>query len=178
MPFSGSSAILLAANPTAWLTPIWLIGLGCLLGLAVLAVLYGIAKVAAPKLADIAGGTLREGFVFPVVTVAGIFAAFSLLSLLLQAGGVGYLPLADITRSLSRLPKSDSFRTEFTVPAVPKEERGGKPQEFALDHRPDEIRSLEISSDQDLEFYLRDPNSYNPGAIPTKVTLERKEPWT
>jgi ABC-type transport system involved in multi-copper enzyme maturation permease subunit len=170
--------MLLAANPTAWLTPIWLIGLGCCLALVVLALLFGLAKLLSPRLTDIATGMLNEGFVFPVLSVAGIFAGFALLSLLLQAAGVGYLPLSDITRSLSRLPKSDSFHTEFTVPVVPKEERGSKPQEFYLDFRPDEIRSVEISSDQDLEFYLRDPNSYTPGLVSKKVTLDRKEPWT
>ncbi len=178
MHFSGFSAVLLAANPTAWLTPIWLIGVGCLLGLAVLAVLFGFAKLLVPKLAAVAADTLREGFVFPVLSVAGIFAGFAIVSLLLQAGGVGFLPLSDITRSLSRLPRSDSFHNEFTVLAVPKEERGAKPQEFYLDSRPEEIRSLEISSDQDLEFYLRDPGTYNPGAIAQKITLNGKEPWT
>ena len=48
MHLPGSALVLFAANPTAWLTPIWLIGLGCLLGLVVLAVLYGLAKLILP----------------------------------------------------------------------------------------------------------------------------------
>ncbi len=169
---------MLGANPTAWLTPIWLIGLGCLLGLVVLAALFGIAKLAFPKAAEMAADTTREGFVFPILSVASVFAGFALVSLVLQAAGVGFLPLADIARSLARLPKSDSFHQEFSVPPVPKDERG-KPQEFALDYRPDELRSIEITSDQDLEFYTRDPNSISLGLISAKSTIDpRGQPWT
>ena len=146
------SPILLAS--TTWLVPIWLVGLGCLAGLLVLAVLYGLAKLLLPRVAQIAEGTLRDGFVLPVLGLAAGFGGFALLSLLLSAAGVGYLPLSDLARSITHLPMSNSFHNEFTVPPVPKEERGTKPQEFPLEYRPQEMRSVEIKSDQDLEFYL------------------------
>src|SRR5215475_13186636 len=95
---------ILAANPTAWLTPVWLLGLGCILGLVILAALYGLVRLVAPNLAAVVRGTLQEGFVTPVLSLAGGLAAFALLSLLLSAAGVGYLPLPDLTRSLVRLP--------------------------------------------------------------------------
>ena len=171
------SPILLAS--ATWLVPIWLVGLGCLAGLIVLAVLYGLAKLVLPRMAQIAEGTLRDGFVMPVVGLAAGFAGFALLSLLLSVAGVGYLPLADLTRSLVNLPTSNAFHESFSVPPVAKEERGAKPQEFPLfEYRPQEIRSVEITSDQDLEFYLRDPASFMVGAIPEKITLSRNEPWS
>ncbi len=98
--------------------------------------------------------------------------------MLLSLGGVGFLPWDDVMRSLARLPKSNSFHTEFTVPAAPETGRSDKPQEFALDYRPQEIRSIDVSSDRDLEFYVRDPGSYYVGAIPTKITLNRGESWS
>ncbi|HZZ27637.1 MAG TPA: ABC transporter permease [Pirellulales bacterium] len=168
---------LLAANPTAWLTPIWLIGAGCIGGLLVLAALYGLAKLVAPTVADVAQGTLRESFVLPFLCLAGGFAAFALLSVVLSLAGVGYLPWDDITRSLERLPLSNSFQTQFTVP-VAKADQADKPQEFPLDCRPQEIRSIEIHSDQDLEFYPRDPGMMYVGMIPKKITLNKNETWS
>ncbi|HEY2826892.1 MAG TPA: ABC transporter permease subunit [Pirellulales bacterium] len=179
-----SVPLILASNPTAWLTPVWLIGAGCFGGLVVLAVLYGLAKIIAPTIAEVAAGTLRESFVLPLLSLVSGFAAFAVLSVLLSLGGVGYLPWEDITRSLARLPKSNSFRTEFTVPGTAPIEANAttppandKPQEFTLDYRPQELRSVKVESDQDLEFYPRDPSSYYVGAIPKKITLNRNEAW-
>src|SRR5215471_11217512 len=177
MNIASSLPVIFAANPTAWLTPICLIGFGCLGGLIVLAVLYGLAKLILPSLAEIAEGTLKEGFVTPVLSIAAAFAGFSLLSLLLSAGGVGYLPLSDIGRSLARLPMSNSFSVTISVPTVAKEERGAKPQEVPLDFRPQELRSVEVRSDQDLEFLTREIGSFLPGAVPKRVVLNRNEPW-
>jgi ABC-type transport system involved in multi-copper enzyme maturation permease subunit len=173
-----SVPLILAANPTAWLTPIWLIGAGCVGGLLVLAVLYGVAKLIAPRWAEIAEGALYESFLLPFLSLTSGFAAFAVLSVLLSLGGVGFLPWDDIVRSLARLPKSNSFHTDFTVPAAPDTGRSDKPQEFALDFRPQEIRSVDVTSDRDLEFYVRDPGSYYVGAIPTKITLNRGESWS
>ena len=171
------SPILLAASAT-WLVPIWLVGLGCFIGLLALALLYGVSKLLFPRVAQVAEGTLRDGFVLPVLGLAAGFSGFALLSLLLSAAGVGYLPLSDLTRSLARLPKSNAFQKAFDVDAVPQVERGTKPQEFALEFRPQEMRSVNIKSDQDLEFYLRDPTSFMVGAVPEKFTLNRNEPWS
>ncbi len=175
MIFRGFPPILLA-DLTAWLTPMWLFGLGCLVGLVVLAILYGLAKLLAPRVAEIAEGTWREGFVFPVLCLAGGLGAFALVSLLLSAAGVGYLPLADISRSLSRLPRSNQFSTEITVPALPIDQRG-KAQEFPLPYRSQEMRGVEITSNQDLTIYLRSPYTYSSGALVEKIELNKNEPW-
>src|SRR4051812_15790681 len=136
---TASSFVLLGANPTAWLTPVWLLSLGLLVGLVVLAAIYGFLRLVAPKAAEATTDALHEGFLFPVLGVATGFSAFAILSLLLTAAGVGFLPLTDISRSLSRIAKSDDFKTEFTVPGAPKDERVGKPIEFALNYRPEEM---------------------------------------
>src|SRR6476646_8914218 len=106
MTGSISIPILFAANPTAWLTPIWLWSFGLLVGLVVLAAVYGLVKLLAPNLAQVMEGTLHEGFVGPVLSLAAGFGAFALLSLVLSAVGVGYLPMADLWRSMVRLPYS------------------------------------------------------------------------
>ena len=100
-----SFPLLLASNPTAWLTPVWLIAAGCLGGLIVLAVLYGLARLVAPRLAAVAAGTLGESFVLPFLSVVTGLAVFAVLSVLLSVAGVGYLPWDDIMRSLERLPQ-------------------------------------------------------------------------
>ena len=172
----GTPPILLA-NLTAWLTPMWLIGLGCLMGLVVLAVLFGLAKLIAPRVAEIAGETWREGFVFPVLCLAGGLAAFAGVALLLSLAGVGYLPLADIGRSFSRLPMSNHFSEVITVPALPLEQKNTA-QEFPLPYRSQEMRGVEIASDQDVIVYLRDPSTYYAGALVEKIELNKNEPWS
>jgi ABC-type transport system involved in multi-copper enzyme maturation permease subunit len=173
-----ATAPLLLADMTAWLTPIWLFGFGCLLGLVALALLFGLLKLLAPRIAEIAWGTLREGVVFPVLCLVSGFAAFALISLLLSLAGVGYLPLADISRSLARLPYSNSFSKDILIPAVPPQERTGKPQEHPLEYRPQEMRSVELRADRGLTVELRDAMSYSPGALAEKISLEPNLPWS
>jgi ABC-type transport system involved in multi-copper enzyme maturation permease subunit len=177
MHFFGAPPILLA-NLSAWLTPIWLFGLGCLVGLIALVVLIGIARLLLPRVAEIAVGTLREGFVFPVLCLAGGLAAFAVVSYLMSLASVGYLPLSDIERSLSRLPASNQFSVDITVPAVSIEKRNDRPQEFPLKYRSQEMRSVEIRSDHDLTIYLRNPGTYMSGQLVEKIDLNKNEPWT
>jgi ABC-type transport system involved in multi-copper enzyme maturation permease subunit len=162
---------------TAWLTPIWLIGAGCFVGLAVLGIVYGIVRLVAPGAASVIKSSLREGFMFPVLGLASGFAAFALISLLLSVAKVGYLPLDDIFRSLERMPQSSTFETVFDVATLPPDERGTKKQEFQLDYRPAEMRSVEIKSDEDLTVQLRDISTYTPGALQLKIDLKPNEPW-
>ena len=53
MTGSISFPILLAANPTAWLTPIWLWSFGLLVGLVLLAGIFGLVRLVAPTLAQV-----------------------------------------------------------------------------------------------------------------------------
>ncbi len=168
---------ILFANLTAWLTPIWLLGAGCLLGLIILAVLYGIVRLIAPRTAEVIVGTLREGFLTPVLSLAGALAGVAVIGLLLSLAGMGFVPLGDITRSLARLPAAGTFTSTYEVQSLPKEKRT-QPQEFLLDARPQELRSVKISSPQDLTIYLREPGGYNPGMLAKKVELDGTEPWT
>ncbi|MCC7087399.1 MAG: hypothetical protein IT427_20545 [Pirellulales bacterium] len=168
----------LLGNITAWLTPIWLVGTGCLCGLISLAILYGVVRLVAPGAAAVIRSSLREGFMLPVLGLAVGLAAFAVISVLLSVAKVGYLPLDDLFRSLERLPQSDHFETTFDVPALPAGERGIEKQEFALDFRPAEMRSVEIKSDQDLTVQLRDASTYMPGALQLKIDLKPNEPWT
>lgn len=172
----GSMPILLA-DVTAWLTPIWLLSAGCFVGLAVLAILYGLLRLLAPRVAETVLGMAREGFLVPVLSLAAAGAAFALLSVVLQIANVGYLPLSDLTRSLERLPFSNKFTTVLNVAPVPKEERGGKPQEFELDYRAQEMRGVQLTSDKDLVVYLRDPATYFPGALVKRIVLNHDEPF-
>ena len=70
---------LLLGTLSVWLTPVWLISLGIAAGLAILAVLYGIATLVAPRVADFVLMSLREGILFPLTMVAA-FDAFNFLN--------------------------------------------------------------------------------------------------
>lgn len=167
---------LLVASATAWLTPIWLIGAGCLAGLVVLAALYGVLRLLNKPAAATVAGTVHEGFLFPVLATASVFAGFAVLSLVLSAAGVGYLPLDDLSRSLVRLPASKSFDKTFTVPPA-SEIKTGEAVELEVDYRPQEIGSFKAAADRALEFYLNDPATRGPGSLVQKIELEPGEPW-
>ena len=117
--------------------PIWLLGVGALITLAVLALVWAILLVVAPRAAAEARTSLRDGFAGPMawllLTLAGVAVAFAPL-----------VPMGQIWRSLVRLSSADRVSVSTTVPP------GATLQEIALDLRPQELASLELESDAPL----------------------------
>ena len=70
---------ILLGNLSTWLTPIWLLGMGALVGLVLLgiivAVVFLISRRAGRGLID----SLREGVLLPIGYVAAFMAGFALL---------------------------------------------------------------------------------------------------
>ena len=117
--------------------PIWLIGAGALITLAILALVWAILAVLSPRTAAEARTSLRDGFAGPMawllLTLAAVAIAFAPL-----------VPLGQIWRSLVRLASADAVVVSVTVPA------GATLQEIPLDLRPQELASLTLESDGPL----------------------------
>ena len=89
--------------------PIWLLGVGALITLAVLALVWAILLVVAPRAAAEARTSLRDGFAGPMawllLTLAGVAVA-----------GAPLVPMGQIWRSLVRLTSADRVSVSTTVP--------------------------------------------------------------
>ncbi len=107
--------------------------------------------------------SLREGFVTPVLLLAAIIAVGALAA-------SPIVPVADLLRSLRRLPTAGSLDVSETIP--PK----AKDQIVDLDIRPAELKSLEIKSDQDLTLRLVEYGIINQ-AKESKISLVHNEPY-
>ena len=124
--------------------PIWLLGVGALITLAVLALVWAILLVVSPRAAAEARTSLRDGFAGPMawllLTLAGVAVALAPL-----------VPMGQIWRSLVRLTSADRASVSTTVPA------GATLQEVPLDLRPQELASMELESDAPLLVRTQQP---------------------
>jgi len=106
------SPILLVGLLHTWLTPLWLLGWGALLGLAVLGVAYCVLYLVSRKAADFAWTSVREGILLPIIYVALVMAAFSVVATALVPG----IPYQTVMDSVSRLSTAGTRQWEYEVP--------------------------------------------------------------
>jgi len=147
------------------LPPIWMLGAGALVSLLVLGVVWAILRATAPRLAEEARTSLRDGFAGPLgwllVTLAGVAVAFTPL-----------VPVGQIARSLYRLAAADTATA--TVEVAP----GASLQEIPLDLRPQELAFLELESPQPLVIRTQQPIAgFALNKVPD-VELEPAKPWS
>ena len=64
---------------TTWLTSIWLIGVGVLLGIAILLVLWGLTFIVNRKAAQQVPLAITEGVLLPITSIVVIAAIFGLV---------------------------------------------------------------------------------------------------
>ncbi len=81
----GSPVLLLGMLHT-WLTPFWLLSVGVALGVAVLAVVYGVLYLAWRPAADLIATSVREGILLPIFYVALFLTGFAMLGHVSGAG--------------------------------------------------------------------------------------------
>ena len=108
----GSPVLLLGMLQT-WLTPFWLLSVGVALGVAVLAVVYGVLYLAWRPAADLIATSVREGILLPIFYVALFLTGFAILGTFLVPG----IPYRNMLESVSRLSSVGVHDWEFTVPA-------------------------------------------------------------
>jgi ABC-type transport system involved in multi-copper enzyme maturation permease subunit len=126
-----------------WLTPLWLVGFGALLGLAVLALLALVALSLRRvkgfgRLAEISL-TLREGPLLPILAVTGTAAVFGIVAV-----GIVRSPL-DMMESLARVPQLGPREYSFAI-AAPSIEANPQPQQIAVSFRRNELAGLSFES--------------------------------
>jgi len=134
---------------TVWLTPMWLIGVGALIGLAVLLVLWGLSFVVARRVAVEVPLAVREGPLWPIFLVTAALAAFTVLGWPIASNPT------DMLRGIARLPFRDVDDYEATIPAPPADANTADLFEAPLHEvetgfRVDEVQKIVFQSDRPL----------------------------
>jgi ABC-type transport system involved in multi-copper enzyme maturation permease subunit len=136
-----------------WLTPLWIFALGVTVGLAVLAVLFGLLWLINRKAAERAWAAISESALMPILWLAvGLVALF--------AFAFPQMPTDRVLESLRRLP---SMGTQtVTVELEPRSEDVAVPLSLVAE----EVVAYRIDSDQDIRLAGAPEMAYSrPGAV-------------
>lgn len=137
---------------TAWLTPVWLLSMGVMIGLIAMICAAGIAIGIGAALGkaktvqrEILVG-LREGVLFPITIIA------VLLSLFACSGPAFVRRPAKKLESIARLPYARLHTREYTVPPAERDQDNeiveGKEAELAISFNTEELRRMSFLSDR------------------------------
>ena len=144
-----SNMMLLGMVPTwlsAWLTPFWLLGMGALLGLVILLVVWGTLWLVYRPAAEAIPAMLTECVPLPILVVTGALALFGILGVVLvRDSGEHFHSL----RSWVSFSVGTTTR-EFSILESAEEGDEGNLQEIEIAFSGDELRELRLSSDEDL----------------------------
>ena len=94
---------------STWLTPVWLMGVGALLGLAVLFVLWLLLAVVAKRAAVSAPTTISEGPMLPVFWVVLASALFGII------GAFVATERSELISSVMRLPRVGQYYRTISI---------------------------------------------------------------
>lgn len=131
---------LLFGTVSVWLTPLWLLSVGVACGLVVLAIAYGMAALASPRLAAFIRMSVAEGILLPLTVLAIFLTAFALLT-------TPVVPYRELLGAVSRIPVVGDTQTAVTI--EPATEKFSIPLE-SLRVRPVELQGFELRSDGSL----------------------------
>ena len=144
-----------------WLTPVWILSLGVLGGMLVVAMLGLLVRFVGPMLGTLGkraaselGIMLGEGFLYPVTLILGGFCIFALLGYF-----IAHRPGA-ILQSISRLHAADELELVLEAPPATRDAAGEiiLEEETALpitSVRSNEVMLVSIASDQRLTLSPR-----------------------
>ncbi len=159
----GGNFLLLGLAST-WLTPLWLFGLGAVLFLVGLALVYGVLKLVAPRGAAALVDGIREGMLLPVFYLTLLLAAFSVVGLI-------SVPFRPLLAAALRIPTAGAHTRTVEVPAATHA------FEIPIDFRPSELQAFTLSSDQPLVVITHvSRGAGNDGAV--KIAPEHPVDWT
>jgi len=134
--------MLFADNLQAWLTPLWLVGAGTLTGLVLLAIAYGVLRLAAPRAAAFAVERVSEGVLLPVLAVAALLAVVTVLGSLVA-------PAKALLSSVGRMASVGTTTQEIAIEPLTQDYK------IPFAYRPGELRAIELVSDQPLVVLTR-----------------------
>ncbi len=126
------------------LPPIWLVGMGGLLATLLLLGFWGLLRLVAPRAADEAKASLRDGFLGPL---AWLLLAASAVAVALTP----LVPLQSIGLSLSRLLAAGASAETITVAPGTVQEKVGLPL------RPQELATISFESDRPIVVRTQKP---------------------
>ncbi|MEM7313723.1 MAG: ABC transporter permease subunit [Planctomycetota bacterium] len=126
-----------------WLTPLWILGLGALVALVALVVIWLIVGVVARGGIPAVSRAVQEGPLLPIFWTVMAFASFGVLGFFLVRD------TGEIVTSVTRSPFTGSSVKQFTIPASAEDE-DPTPVPYAISFRPNEIRTIEIESNQQV----------------------------
>lgn len=147
-----------------WLTPVWILSLGVLLGMLAAAV-FGLLVWLLGPLFGAAGRRVRselhvmlgEGFLLPVTMIFGVFALFAFLGYFIAKSP------EDILYSVSRLHAMRNYAKEVEVPPAERDEFG----EIILEN---ETRfDIGLASDEIQQFVLAADRRVQASPLPPSV---------
>ena len=126
-----------------WWTSVWMVGLGALAGLILLGVVWFLIYVVSRRAGRALPELIQEGPLLPIFWTVLFAAAF---------GVVGFFLVSnpdEILASIPRVPLTGTFTRSIKIPAAPAAEEP-QPIPYTVDFLPNEIRTIEIESDQNL----------------------------
>jgi hypothetical protein len=121
-----------------WITPVWILGVGALVGLIILLVLWGLLAAFSRRAAREAYLRVREGALRPVLWTIISFSAFGLL------GAPLALNQQAILASVWRLPFARPLSYRFEIPANAENHR------LSVSFRRSEVKVLRLESEASL----------------------------
>ena len=175
----------LGPKTVSTLTPLWLLGIGFLAGMALVAILWGalwvvsrlVGQARLRRAADEFWISIREGVLFYVLIVACVFGAIGVL------GSFALRPLhqsVEILSSLPRLRDIGPLESTITIPGVPpagdNEVAIPPDHELPIRFRGDEVVAFEIVSTENVSVSL-DANADMDTAAATNVRADEPAKW-
>ena len=146
------------------LPPIWLLGMGAIVAIAVILLAWGTLLLLSPRAAAEAKLSLRDGFAGPM---AWLLLTLSALAVALTP----LVPLDAIGRSLARLLAAQGAQQSIDI--APR----AVLQEIPIDLRPQELESFELESDAPLTVRTQQPiEGFALVKVPD-VELSAATPW-
>lgn len=144
---------LLALGPSwmnVWLTPLWILGLGAAIGLAVLLVLWALLFVVSRPAAAAVPAAIQDGPMWLIFLATALLAVFGL------TGWIFVAEAGEILDSLARYPVvgTESRAYEIAAPAAVQNAALPTPdleQEIDVAFLTREVREIRIQSNQNLE---------------------------
>lgn len=142
----------------AWLTPLWLVGVGAIGGLLLCCALWGVlfvlGAIGVPRLRKLASEmplVVREGVLFPLLILTLVFAAF---------GAFGFKMVSEpgeLVASLRRLPQISPRTVEAQVDPTPRDSKGepdqSQEQAVPVEFDRDELEEMRISASENVLVY-------------------------
>src|SRR4051812_6879170 len=95
-------------NLHLWLPPIWMLGAGAGLGVAVLLLAFGITYAVSRRAGNVLWNIAREGFLLPIFILAIVMALIAVPASLKT-------PVKEIVRSLFQLTEMETVHRQYTV---------------------------------------------------------------